>query len=166
MTTLTFKGTPIQTNAQLPEVGSRAIDFQLIATDLSTKTLADFKGDKCILSVFPSLDTQTCANSVEEFSKRIAQDTHTRLLCVSRDLPFAQSRFAEAKNIENICFLSDFKSGQFGKDYGLEIADGPLAGLHSRCIFVIDTNGTLTYTQHVEEVSEEPNYDAVFASLR
>ena len=166
MTCITFKGTPINTLGTLPEVGTKAIDFQLTATDLSTQTLADFAGENCILSIFPSLDTQTCANSVETFSQRLAQESHLRIICISRDLPFAQGRFAASKNIENIHFLSDFKTGQFGRDYGLEIVDGPLAGLLSRCVIAIDASGTIRYTQQVAEVAEEPDYTAAFDSLK
>ena len=166
MTEITFKGTPIQTVDSLPEVDTNAIDFQLTATDLSVKTLADFKGETLILNVFPSLDTHVCALSVKEFNQRVADRENTRILSISRDLPFAQNRFAEAETIEHITFLSDFKTGQFGRDYGLEIADSALAGLHSRCIIVIDTNGTILYTEQVPEVAEEPNYAAAFASLK
>jgi thiol peroxidase len=166
MTEITFKGTPIQTVASLPEVGTNAIDFQLTATDLSTKTLADFKGEALIISTFPSLETSVCSLSVKQFNERVANSENTRILCVSRDLPFAQSRFAEQETIENITFLSDFKTHQFGKDYGLEIVDGPLASLLSRCIIVIDTDGTILYTEQVPEVAEEPNYAAAFESQK
>jgi thiol peroxidase len=166
MTKITFKGTPIQTLASLPEVGSSAIDFQLIASDLSTKTLADFKGENLILNVFPSIDTQVCSIAVKEFNELVAKADNIRVLSISRDLPFAQSRFAEEEKTENITFLSDFKTGQFGKDYGLEIADSPLAGLHSRCIIVVDSNGAIIYTQQVAEVAEEPNYTAAFEILK
>ena len=166
MTSITFKGTPVHTLASLPEVGSTAIEFQLSATDLSTKTLADFKGETLIISTFPSLETSVCSLSVKQFNERIANRENTRILCVSRDLPFAQSRFAEQETIENITFLSDFKTHQFGKDYGLEMVDGPLAGLLSRCVIVIDPNGTILYTEQVPEVAEEPNYTAAFDSLQ
>ena len=144
MTSITFKGTSVNTLASLPTVGSTAIDFQLSATDLSTKTLADFKGETLIISAFPSLETSVCSLSVKQFNEQVANRENTRILCVSRDLPFAQSRFAEQETIENITFLSDFKTHQFGKDYGLEMVDGPLAGLLSRCVIVIDPNGTLS----------------------
>ena len=166
MTSITFKGTPVNTLASLPEVGSTANDFQLSATDLSTKTLADFKGETLIISTFPSLETSVCSLSVKQFNEQVANRENTRILCVSRDIPFAQSRFAEQETIENITFLSDFKTHQFGKDYGLEMVDGPLAGLLSRCVIVIDPNGTVLYTEQVPEVAEEPNYTAAFDSLQ
>ena len=165
MTQITLKGTPINTIASLPEVGTQAIDFQLTATDLSTKTLADFSGETLIISTFPSLETSVCSLSVKQFNERVANRENTRILCVSRDLPFTHNRFTEAENIEHITFLSDFKTGQFGKDYGLEIIDGAFTGLLSRCIIVIDTNGTIIYTEQVSEVADEPNYSAAFDSL-
>jgi thiol peroxidase len=165
MTQITLKGTPINTIASLLEVGTQAIDFQLTATDLSTKTLADFSGETLIISTFPSLETSVCSLSVKQFNERVANRENTRILCVSRDLPFTHHRFAEAENIEHITFLSDFKTGQFGKDYGLEIIDGAFTGLLSRCIIVIDTNRTIIYTEQVSEVADEPNYSAAFDSL-
>ena len=166
MTSITFKGTPVNTLASLPAVGSTAIDFQLSATDLSTKTMANFKGESLIISAFPSLETSVCSLSVKQFNEQVADRENTRILCVSRDLPFTQSRFAEQETIENITFLSDFKTHQFGKDYGLEMIDGPLAGLLSRCVIAIDPNGTVLYTEQVPEVADEPNYTAAFDSLQ
>ena len=166
MTSITFKGTSVNTLASLPKVGSTAIDFQLSATDLSTKKLADFKGETLIISTFPSLETSVCSLAVKQFNEQVANRENARILCVSRDLPFAQSRFAEQETIENITFLSDFKTHQFGKDYGLEMVDGPLAGLLSRCVIVIDSNGTILYTEQVPEVADEPNYTAAFDSLQ
>lgn len=166
MTAITFKGTPVHTLASLPAVGSKAIDFQLSSTDLSTKSLADFKGETLIISTFPSLETSVCSLSVKQFNERVANRENTRILCVSRDLPFAQSRFYEQETIENITLLSDFKTHQFGKDYGLEMVDGPLAGLLSRCVIVIDPNRTIIYSEQVPEVAEEPNYDAALKNLK
>ena len=166
MTSITFKGTPVHTLANLPTVGSIANDFELSATDLSIKTLADFKGKTMIISTFPSLETSVCSLSVKQFNKRIAKRENTQILCISRDLPFAQSRFAEQETIKNITFLSDFKTHQFGKDYGLEMIDGPLAGLLSRWVIAIDPNGTVLYTEQVPEVADEPNYTAAFDSLQ
>ncbi len=134
MTKITLKGNAINTSGSLPEVGSKAEDFKLIATNLSAKTLADFKGSKLVLNIFPSIDTGTCAMSVRNFNEAAANLTDTTVLCISRDLPFAQARFCGAEGIENVVMLSDFNTGQFGKDYGLEIIDGPLAGLSSRVV--------------------------------
>lgn len=165
MTKITLKGNSIHTSGALPKIGSLAQDFKLIANDLTIKTLNDFKGKTLVLNIFPSIDTGTCAASVRNFNKAAANLTNTSVLCISRDLPFAQARFCGAEGIENVFMLSDFKTGQFGKDYGLEIVDGPLAGLHSRCIIVINAEGLVIYTEQVAEITEEPNYNLALASL-
>lgn len=165
MTKITLKGNAIHTSGALPKIGSLAQDFKLTANDLTIKTLNDFKGKTLVLNIFPSIDTGTCAASVRNFNKAAANLTNTSVLCISRDLPFAQARFCGAEGIENVFMLSDFKTGQFGKDYGLEIEDGPLAGLHSRCIVVIDAEGTVIYTEQVAEITEEPNYKLALDSL-
>ena len=165
MTKITLKGNSIHTSGALPQIGSLAQDFKLIANDLTIKTLNDFKGKTLVLNIFPSIDTGTCAASVRNFNKAAANLTNTSVLCISRDLPFAQARFCGAEGIENVFMLSDFKTGQFGKDYGLEIVDGPLAGLHSRCIVVINAEGLVIYTEQVAEITEEPNYNLALASL-
>ena len=165
MTKITLKGNSIHTSGELPKIGSLAKDFKLVANDLTIKTLNDFKGKKLVLNIFPSIDTGTCAASVRNFNKAAANLANTSVLCISRDLPFAQARFCGAEGIENVFMLSDFKTGQFGKDYGLEIVDGPLAGLHSRCIVVINTEGLVIYTEQVAEITEEPNYNLALASL-
>ena len=165
MAKITLQGNAINTIGELPTIGTLAKDFKLTATDLSTKTLNDFKGKKLVLNIFPSIDTGTCAASVRNFNKEAANLENTSVLCISRDLPFAQGRFCGAEGIENVVMLSDFNTGQFGKDYGLEIIDGPLAGLNSRCIVVINPEGKVIYTQQVAEISEEPNYELALASL-
>lgn len=165
MATITLKGNEIHTVGDLPANGSKSIDFQLIGTDLSTKTLADFKDKNLILNIFPSVDTGTCAASVRNFNKMAAGLSNTTVLCISRDLPFAQNRFCGAEGIENVMMLSDFKTGQFGNDYGLTILDGPLGGLHSRCIVVINADGNIVYTEQVTEIVDEPNYDLALESL-
>lgn len=165
MATITLKGNEINTSGNLPETGTKATDFSLVATDLSTKNLSDFKGQRLILNIFPSVDTGTCATSVREFNKKAANLDNTKVLCISRDLPFAQGRFCGAEGIDNVVMLSDFATGKFGKDYGLEITNGPLAGLHSRCIVIVDENGTVTYTEQVTETVDEPNYEAALKAL-
>ena len=165
MASITLGGNPIQTSGELPKVGSQAPDFKLVKNDLSIASLADFKGSKLVLNIFPSIDTGTCATSVRKFNQTASQLENTKVLCISRDLPFAQKRFCGAEGLENVINLSDFKSGSFGKDYGLEITDGVLAGLHSRVVIVVDENGTVTYTQQVPEIADEPNYDAAIAAL-
>ena len=165
MAKITLQGNVINTIGELPSVGTLAKDFKLTATDLSTKTLNDFKGKNLVLNIFPSVDTGTCAASVRNFNKEAANLKNTSVLCISRDLPFAQGRFCGAEGIENLVMLSDFNTGQFEKDYGLEIIDGPLAGLNSRSIVVINPEGKVIYTQQVAEITEEPNYELALASL-
>lgn len=166
MATITLGGNPTNTCGELPAVGEQAASFTLSAVDLSHRSLTDFLGMNLILNIFPSVDTGTCATSVRNFNKTAADLDNTKVLCISRDLPFAQNRFCGAEGIENVFMLSDFNTGQFGKDYGLEIEDGIFTGLHSRCIVVVDTEGKVIYTEQVPETGNEPNYDAALASLK
>lgn len=165
MATITLGGNLINTNGNLPTVGSKAIDFKLISNDLSEVSLSNFEGQKLVLNIFPSIDTGTCATSVRKFNAQASQLENTKVLCISRDLPFAQKRFCGAEGLENVHNLSDFKNGDFGKNYGLEIVDGPLAGLHSRVVIVIDEKGTIVYTEQVPEIANEPNYEAALKVL-
>ena len=165
MATITLGGNPIQTSGELPKVGTKATDFALVKNDLSTVTLADFAGSRLVLNIFPSIDTGTCATSVRKFNEKASQLDNTKVLCISRDLPFAQKRFCGAEGLEDVINLSDFKDGSFGKNYGLEITDGPLAGLHSRVIVVIDEKGTILHTEQVSEIANEPNYEAALSVL-
>ncbi|MCH2224945.1 MAG: thiol peroxidase [Crocinitomicaceae bacterium] len=165
MAQITLKGNPVNTSGELPEVGSLAKDFKLTALDLSIKTLNDFKGKNLVMNIFPSVDTGTCATSVRNFNKMASDLENTLVICISRDLPFAQTRFCGAEGIENVMMLSDFNTAQFGADYGLNITNGPLAGLHSRCIVVINKEGQVIYTEQVTETTEEPNYDLALKSL-
>lgn len=165
MAAITLQGNTIHTNGNLLNNGDKAPDFKLTANDLSTKTLADFSGKKIILNIFPSIDTGTCAASVRNFNKKAANLTDTVVLCVSRDLPFAQARFCGAEGIKNALTLSDFATGSFGKDYGLEIIDGPLAHLHSRAIIVLDENGMVRYSEQVSEIADEPNYENALKAI-
>jgi thiol peroxidase len=165
MATITLGGNPIHTIGNLPETGSKAPDFTLVEPDLSVKNLADFAGSKVILNIFPSIDTNTCAMSVRTFNAQAAALENVKVLCISRDLPFAQKRFCGAEGIENVMTLSDFRDGSFGKNYGLEIIDGALQGLHSRCVIVLDENGVVSYTEQVAETANEPNYEAALAVL-
>lgn len=165
MASITLGGNPIHTNGNLPETGSTAADFKLIKTDLSTASLSDFLGKKIVLNIFPSVDTGTCAQSVRTFNERASNLENTTVLCISRDLPFAQKRFCGAEGIENVVSLSDFQTGEFGKNYGLEITEGPFAGLHSRAVLVLDEKGTVLYSEQVGEIADEPNYEAALAVL-
>ena len=165
MASITLKGNAINTIGNLPEIGSKAPDFKLTTVELSHKSLADFAGKKVILNIFPSIDTGTCATSVREFNKKAADLKNTVVLCISKDLPFAQARFCGAEGIENVVMLSDFATGNFGKEYQLDIKNGPLAHLHSRAIVIIDEKGNVVYTEQVSEIVDEPNYDAALKSI-
>ena len=165
MATVTLKGNNINTSGNLPKTGSEAPDFKLIRTDLSVATLADYKGKSIVLNIFPSIDTGTCAQSVREFNKKINDIENVIVLCISRDLPFAQARFCGTEGLENVINLSDFRNNSFGKKYGVDFIDGPLEALHSRAIVVINPQGKITYTEQVQEIVNEPNYKAAFEAL-
>ena len=165
MASITLGGNPINTSGELPKVGTKSADFKLVKTDLSVASLSDFAGKKLVLNIFPSVDTGTCAASVRKFNESASTLENTTVLCISRDLPFAQKRFCGAEGLDNVVNLSDFSEGTFGKTNGLEITDGPLAGLHSRVIIVVDENGTITHTEQVTEIADEPNYEAALAVL-
>lgn len=165
MAKITLKGNPFKTSGKLPKIGKKAPKFSLIKSDLSKAKLKDFKGSKVILNIFPSLDTGTCAASVRKFNEEAGKLENTKVLCISRDLPFAQARFCGAEGLENVITLSDFASGKFGKAYGLTIKDGPLANLHSRAIVVLNEEGVVTYTEQVPEIVDEPNYEAALKAL-
>jgi thiol peroxidase len=165
MATITLGGNPINTSGELPKVGSKLADFKLVQNDLSIANLSTFAGKKLVLNIFPSIDTGTCATSVRKFNESASNLANTTVLCISRDLPFAQKRFCGAEGLENVVNLSDFQEGDFGKNNGLTIVDGPLAGLHSRVIIVVDENGVVTHTEQVGEIANEPNYEAALAAL-
>jgi len=165
MADITLKGNPINTIGNLPKVGSKASEFSLKTVALATNSLSDFIGKNIVLNIFPSVDTGTCATSVREFNKQAAKLENTVVLCISKDLPFAQARFCGAEGIENVVMLSDFANGSFGKDYGLEITNGPLADLHSRAVIVIDTNGKVVHTEQVPDIVDEPNYEAALNAI-
>ncbi|AEH02049.1 thiol peroxidase [Lacinutrix sp. 5H-3-7-4] len=165
MANITLGGTPIETSGSLPKVGDQAPDFNLTVSDLSSQKLSDLKGHKILLNIFPSVDTGVCAQSAREFNKKASKMENTKVLCISRDLPFAQARFCAAEGLDNVMMLSDFKDGSFGKNYGLEITSGGFAGLHSRCVIALNENGIVTYTEQVPEIGEEPNYEASLQAL-
>lgn len=165
MAEITLKGNKINTIGNLPTVGDKAPCFTLVKDDLSVKTLGDYKGSRLVLNIFPSLDTGTCAASVRRFNKEASELKNTKVLCISKDLPFAQARFCGSEGLENVENLSDFRTGEFGKAYGVEIIDGPLAALESRAVVVIDEEGKVIYTEQVPEIVDEPNYEAAIAVL-
>ncbi len=163
MAEITFRGNPINTTGELPAVGESAPAFTLTGTDLGDVSNDSYAGQPVVLNIFPSIDTQVCATSVRTFNERAA-DTGVAVLCVSADLPFAAARFCGAEGIENVKPASAFRSS-FGADYGVTIADGPLAGLLARSVVVIDGSGSVTYTELVPEIAQEPNYDAALDAV-
>ena len=162
MATITLKGNSIETVGDLPKVGSKAPEFSLLKQDLSRVNLKDFPGKK-VLNIFPSIDTPVCAASTRKFNEAAGKRGIT-VLCISEDLPFALKRFCGAENLDKVVALSGFRSN-FAKDYGLEIKTGPLAGLMSRSVLVLDENNNVIYAEQVPEIAQEPNYDAALAKL-
>ena len=165
MAKITLKGNPIKTVGNLPKIGKKAPKFSLIKADLSKAKLKDYLGTKLILNITPSIDTSVCAISVKKFNEAVANLENTKVLYISKDLPFAQARFCGAEGIENVETLSDFVKGKFGKAYGVTIETGPMRGLHSRCIVVINEKGIVTYTEQVPEIVDEPNYEKALKAL-
>ena len=164
MTDITLDGTPVHTQGSLPAVGTKAPGFTLVGNDLSPITLADFAGSRLILNIFPSVDTGICATSVRTFNERAAGLENTKVLCISRDLPFAQARFCGAEGIENVTVASDFRT-TFGETYGVTMITGPLEGLLARAVIVLDEKGNVTHSQLVPEIKQEPDYEAALAAL-
>lgn len=165
MASITLGGNPINTVGELPKIGTMAPNFSLVNSDLSTVELKDFAGKKLVLNIFPSVDTGTCATSVRTFNEKASSLPNTKVLCISKDLPFAQKRFCAAEGLDNVISLSDFKTGSFGKNYGLEIIDSAFAGLHSRAVIVVNEEGNILYTEQVAEIANEPNYDEAIKVL-
>lgn len=165
MAKITFKGSPVATAGDLPKVGSDAPNFSLVKTDLSDVSLADFKGKKLVLNIFPSVDTGVCAASVRRFNAEASKQDNTVVLCVSKDLPFAHARFCGAEGLEDVVSLSEYKDDSLSKNYGVKMVDGPLAGLLSRAVVVVDENGKVTHAEQVDDIVNEPNYDAALKAL-
>jgi thiol peroxidase len=164
MATVTLKGNPITTLADLPAVGTQAPDFTLTGAGLADVKLADFAGKRLVLNIFPSVDTPTCATSVRKFNQVLSSLNNTAVLNISADLPFAQGRFCGAEGLENVLNGSSFRS-TFGQDYGVVFATGPLTGLLSRAVVVLDEQGKVLYTEQVAETADEPSYEAAVAAL-
>jgi len=166
MAEVMFKGNPVHTAGSLPKPGSMAPDFKLVKTDLSTLSLGDLKGKKVVMNIFPSLDTPTCATSVRRFNAEADKLANTVVLCISRDLPFAQKRFCGAEGLNNVIAASEYRDSSFSDAYGVRITDGPLAGLFSRAIVVADEAGKVVYIEQVREISQEPEYEKALAAVR
>jgi thioredoxin-dependent peroxiredoxin len=165
MAQIAFKGNPVHTAGSLPAVGSAAPDFSVTKADLSETTLADYKGKKLVLNIFPSIDTAVCAASVRRFNVEATKHPDAVVLCISRDLPFAQKRFCAAEGLEKVITASEYKNDSFSGAYKVKITDGPLAGLLSRAVVVIDGTGKVVYTEQVPEITQEPDYSKALASL-
>ncbi len=165
MANITLKGNPVKTIGNLPVKGTAAPEFKITKTDLSETQLSDYAGKRVVLNIFPSIDTGTCAASVRQFNAKAQNMKNTVVLCVSMDLPFAHSRFCGAEGLTNVVSASVFRSPEFGKNYGVTINDGPLAGLLSRAVVIIDENKKVIYTEQVPEITQEPDYDKALASL-
>lgn len=160
-----LKGHEVNTVGDLPKVGSAAPNFNLVKSDLSEVSLSDYKGQKVILNIYPSVDTGTCAMSTVRFNKEAASLENTKIVCISNDLPFAFGRYCAAEGIDNLDTLSNFRDQAFGNDYGVKMADGPLKGLCARAIVVVDEEGKVTHSQLVPEIVDEPNYEAALGAL-
>jgi len=165
MATITLQGNAIHTNGELPAVGSAAPDFNLVTKDLADVKLATYKGKKKILNIVPSLDTSVCATSTKKFNEAMTGKSDSVALVISADLPFASGRFCAAEGIENVVNLSMMRSKNFGKDYGVLIEDGPLAGITARAVVILDADDKVVYTQLVPEITQEPDYDPALAAL-
>ncbi|MBA3699292.1 MAG: thiol peroxidase [Planctomycetes bacterium] len=165
MASITLKGNPITTVGSLPAVGAKAPDFTLVKTDLSAVSLKDLAGKKIVLNIFPSVDTPTCATSTRRFNTEAAKLSGVEVLCVSKDLPFAFKRFCAAEGLDKVQGVSDFRDADFGKRFGVTITSGPIQGLLSRAVVVIDASGTVVYTEQVGEIANEPDYTKALAAL-
>lgn len=163
--TVTLGGNPIQIGGKLPQAGATAPAFKLVAKDLSDATLENFVGKRKVLNIFPSVDTPTCATSVRKFNTQASQLKNTVILCISADLPFAQSRFCGAEGLDNVQTLSTMRGREFLQDFGVAIESGPISGLAARAVVVLDENNRVLHSELVSEIKNEPNYDAALAVL-
>lgn len=166
MAEITLKGNSLHTVGELPKVGSQAPDFKLTQSDLADVSLANFSGKKKVLNIFPSLDTDVCAASVRRFNDEAQKLDNTVVLCISLDLPFAHKRFCSTEGLDNVISLSELRERGFGESYGVRIADGPLAGLMSRAVVILDENNKVVYTEQVPEIVQEPNYEEALKAIR
>lgn len=165
MARIEFGDEKVTTYGSLPALDEKAPHFELLDSQLSTATLEDFKGKRVIMNIFPSIDTGVCATSVKNFNKKAGELDNVTVLCISRDLPFAQQRFINTESLENVVNLSDFRERNFGKDYGVEMIDGPWEGLLSRAVIVLNENGHVIHSQQVPNIDDEPDYLAALKTL-
>lgn len=165
MAKITLRGNAINTSGNLPVNGSKAPDFKLVKSDLGSLSLEELKGKKVILNISPSLDTSVCATAVRKFNQMAAGRENTVVLAITKDLPFASGRFCTTEGITNVTTLSGFRDQAFGKAYGVELVDGPMAGLYARSVVVIDEHGIVKYSELVPETVNEPDYERALAAL-
>ncbi|MBS3742237.1 MAG: thiol peroxidase [Candidatus Cloacimonetes bacterium] len=160
-----LKGTEIKTNADLPQAGKPAPEFTLTNNDLEDVSLQNFLGSKLILNIFPSLDTPVCSMSVRKFNSEAENLPDTKVLCISRDLPFAQKRFCGAEGLDNVITLSEMRDNNFSDAYGVRITEGPMSTLFARAVIILDEEGVVRYVQLVPEITQEPDYEDVLNNL-
>ena len=165
MATITIKGTPFTTSGELPNVGTKAANVRLVNTELADVQLSDYQGQKLVLNIFPSVNTGVCAQSVRTFNEEASELDNTKVLCISRDLPFALSAFCGAEGIDKVETLSDFRYRDTGEHYGMELQNGPFQGLLARSVVVLDEEGMVKYQELVPEIADEPNYKAALEAL-
>lgn len=165
MTTVTFKGTPVRIDGHFPQKDEQAPAFSLVSNTLDEVSLSSLSGLRKVINIFPSIDTPTCATSVRKFNEKASALKNARVLCISADLPFAQARFCGAEGLERVLMLSTMRDPDFFQDYGVDIAEGPLAGLGARAVIVLDENDKVLYSELVSELGNEPNYDNALAAL-
>lgn len=163
--TVTLGGNPIQVGGTFPQAGVNASAFTLVAKDLSDATLENFSGKRKVLNIFPSVDTPICATSVRKFNERASQLSNTVVLCISADLPFAQTRFCGAEGLDNVQTLSTMRGREFMQNYGVAIESGPIAGLTARAVIVLDENNRVLHSELVHEIKNEPDYEAALKAL-
>lgn len=166
MATITLKGNEIHTNGNLPEVGSDAPLFTLTGADLSPITASDYKGKKVVLNISPSLDTGICAMAAQRFNAEASKGLGAAVICITKDLPFAAKRFCETEGLDDVVTAADYKNSDFADAYGTLIVDGPMEGLHSRAIVIVNEEGNVIYTEQMPEIVQEPNYEAAIAALK
>ncbi|HHM01559.1 MAG TPA: thiol peroxidase [Caldithrix abyssi] len=166
MAEITLKGNPIHTIGNLPATGDAAPEFTLTGTDLQDISLKDFKGKRVVLNIFPSLDTGVCAASVRRFNAEAEKLENCVVLCISKDTPFAHKRFCVSEGLDNVINLSELRDAHFGKNYGVRIIDGPMSGLLSRAVVIVDENGRVIHSEQVPEIVQEPDYEAALKVLR
>ncbi len=166
MASTKFKGSPVQTCGDIPAVGSKAPEATLTGADLADVKISSFAGSAVVLNIFPSVDTGVCAASVRRFNELAASLPNVKVLCISRDLPFAQARFCGAEGIANVTMLSEMRDDSFGQAYGVRLVDGPLAGLFARAVIAIDAGGAVACVQLVPEITQEPDYEAALSCLK